>query len=124
MENTPLGCIPQGSILRLLFSLIYINDLPDNLTSNPNLLTYDTSLCSTVTDPYATPYQINNDLQNINAWAYQWEMNFSPDLATKHRTLYLAVNQRLLLMCNLFSTIIQYRKPQFKSILGLFRIRD
>ena len=79
MENTPLGCIPQGSILRILFSLIYINDLPDNLTSNPNLLTYDTSLCSTVTDPYATPYQINNDLQNINAWVYQWEMNFSPD---------------------------------------------
>ena len=43
--------------------LIYINDLPDNLTSNPNLFAGDTSLFSTVTDPNATENHINNNLQ-------------------------------------------------------------
>ena len=59
--------------------LIYINDLLDNLNSNPKLFTDDTSLFSTVTDPNATANQINNDLHNINTRAYQWKMNFNPD---------------------------------------------
>ena len=39
----------------------------------------DTSLFSTVADPNATANQINNDLHNINIWAYQWKMKFNPD---------------------------------------------
>ena len=59
--------------------LIYINDLPNNLVSNPKLFADDTSLFSTVTDPNVTANQINNDLHNISTWAYQWKMNFNPD---------------------------------------------
>ena len=71
--------VPQGSILGPLLFLIYINDLPDNLVSNPKLFADDTSLFSTVTDPNVTANQINNDLHNISTWAYQWKMNFNPD---------------------------------------------
>ena len=67
--------IPQGSI----FSIIYINDLPNNLTSNPKLLADDTSLFSTVADPNVTSNHINNDLHNISTWAHQWKMHFNPD---------------------------------------------
>ena len=42
--------VPQGSIPGPLLSLIYINDFSDNLSSNPKLFAYDTSLFSVVHD--------------------------------------------------------------------------
>ena len=71
--------------------LIYINDLPDNLTSNPKLFTDDTSLFSTVIDPNGTANQISIDLHNISTWAHQWKMNFDPILVNKCKRLYLGV---------------------------------
>ena len=62
------------SILGHLLFLIYINDLLDNLTSNPKLFADDT-----LTDPNVTANQINNDLHNINTQAYQWKMSFNND---------------------------------------------
>ena len=66
------------SILALLF-LIYINDLSDNLQCNPKLFADDTSLISTVKDPESTANNLNNDLKEINRWAFQWKMSFNPD---------------------------------------------
>ena len=71
--------VPKGSILGSLLFLIYINDLTDNLVSNPKLLADDASLFSIVTDPNVTANQINNDLHNISTWTYQCKMNFNPD---------------------------------------------
>ena len=71
--------VPQGSILGPLFFLIYINDLSDNLKTNPKLFADDTSLFSIVHDLNVSANDLNHDLKKINDWAYQWKMNFNPD---------------------------------------------
>ena len=71
--------VPQGSILGPLLFLIYINDLPENLSSNPKLFADDTSLFSVVHDISKSSNDLNNDLAKISDWAFQWKMNFNPD---------------------------------------------
>ena len=70
--------VPQGSILGLLF-LIYINDLPDNLSSNPKLFVDDISLFSVEHDINQSGINLNDDLEKISNWAIQWKMSFNPD---------------------------------------------
>ena len=71
--------VPQGSILGPLLLLIYINDLPDGLSSNCKLFADDTSLFSVVHDATISSSELNSDLANISEWAFKWKMNFNPD---------------------------------------------
>ena len=61
----------------LLF-LIYINDLPKDLSSK-KLFADDTSIFSTVQDIKHSTDQLNRDLDLISKWAHQWKMLFNPD---------------------------------------------
>ena len=63
--------VPQGSILGPLFFLIFINDLSDNLISNPKLFADDTSLFSVVQDITLSAKNLNDDLKKINKWAFK-----------------------------------------------------
>ena len=71
--------VPQGSILGPLLFLLYINDLPENLVSNPKLFADDTSLFSVIRNKYLSAQNLNEDLNKINHWAFQWKMSFNPD---------------------------------------------
>ena len=71
--------VSQRSILGPLFFLKFINDLSDNLVSNPKLLADDTSLFSILQDITLSAKNLNDDLKKINSWAFQWNMSFNPD---------------------------------------------
>ena len=62
----------------LLF-LIYINDLPDGLTSMCKIYADDTSLFSKVIDKNNSNSQLNSDLAKRSKWAFQWKISFKPD---------------------------------------------
>ena len=72
--------VPQGSVLGPLFFLIYINDLVDNISSEAKLFADDTSLFTVVYDEEIAADQLNKDLKIISEWAYQWKMQFNPDV--------------------------------------------
>ena len=58
--------VPQRSILGLPFFLIFINDLSDNLVSNPKLFADDTSHFSVVQDITLSAKNLNDDLKKMN----------------------------------------------------------
>ena len=71
--------VPQGSVLRPLLFLIYINDLVDNISSEAKLFADHTSLFTVVYDVDIAADQLNRDLKVISNWALQWKMQFNPD---------------------------------------------
>ena len=71
--------VPQGSVLGPLFFLMYINDLSCGLSSTTKLFADDTSLFSVVHDVTQSTNELNDDLEKISNWAYQWKMSFNPD---------------------------------------------
>ena len=95
--------VSQGSILRPLLFLVYINDLPEGPTTSAKLFADDTSLFSGVHDSAAFTAFLNDDLLKISRWAYQWKMIFNSDAskqaqeivfslkanANNHSTVYL-----------------------------------
>ena len=76
-----LARVPQGSILGVLFFLIYINDLSHNLSSTAKLFADGTSIFFIVHDIDQSTKQLNDDLKKISDWAYQWGKSFNADLS-------------------------------------------
>ena len=61
--------VPQGTILGPLLFLIYINDLPNCLTScQPRMYADDTHIKYAVVDVNLIQSNLNHDLDNLNKW--------------------------------------------------------
>ena len=69
----------QGSVRGPLLFLVYINDLPDGINSLCQIFADDTSLFSKVYYIHKSGSKLNDDLEKISYWSYQWKMQFSSD---------------------------------------------
>ena len=112
--------VPQGSILGPLLFLIYINDLADNLASNPNLFADDTSLFSVVKNVNASNIDLNNDLKKIGEWGFQWKMSFNPDPNKQAQELIFSRKVQTTNHPSLFFNENVVPKTTLQKYLGMF----
>ena len=69
----------QGSVLGVIFFLVYINDVVENASSDAKLAADDTSLFTVVYDEGTAADQLIRDLKVISDWTYQFKMQFNPN---------------------------------------------
>ena len=69
--------IPQGSVLGPVLFLLYINDLPDVITSQVCLFAENTAVYLTL-DKQNSPQQHQDDLDQLQKWETMWDMEFNP----------------------------------------------
>ena len=60
---------------------------------NQKLFADDTCLFSVICDVNSSQIDLNEDLDKINNWAYQWKMSFNPDPSKK--TQEVTVSQKV-----------------------------
>ena len=109
--------LPQGSILRPLLILIYINDLSDGLITNVKLFADNASLFSIVHNMNKFATNLNNDLNKINNWAIQWKMNLTSILVNRFRRLCFPESFKRQILINFISVTTPLNKFLLKNIL-------
>ena len=69
--------VPQGSVLGPILFLIYINDLPDELSSQVRLFADDRAVYLTIGGAEDGKL-LQNDLDRLSVWEDRWDMEFNP----------------------------------------------
>ena len=70
--------IPQGSILGPLLFILYINDLPSEITSNVMLFADDTKIFHEIKS-IDDQELLQSDINNMFEWSNKWLLRFHPD---------------------------------------------
>ena len=68
--------IPQGSVLGPIMFLIYVNDLPEVVSSTVKLFADDTKLYRVIKNE-EDKLQLQEDLNNLQKWSEKWQLPFN-----------------------------------------------
>ena len=69
--------IPQGSVMGPLLFLMYINDLPETISSEVYLFADDTKIFNIIVDDESIN-TLQNDLRKLEEWSNKWLLRFHP----------------------------------------------
>ena len=68
--------VPQGSVLGPIMFLIYINDMPEGVSSYMNMFADDAKIMRRITN-MDDCNELQKDLDKINEWSKSWQMEFN-----------------------------------------------
>ena len=114
--------VTQGSILEPLLFLVYINDLPEGLTTSAKLFADDTSRFSVVHDSAASTAFLNDDLLKISRWAYQWKMIFNPDASKQAQEIVFSRKANASNHETVYFNNVPVTRENIQKHLGLFLV--
>ena len=100
--------------------MIFINDLPDGITSLCKIFADDTSLLSKVYDIDISAKELNFDLEKNSKWAFQWKMQFNPDPNKQANEAVFSTKQKTVLIPLLLSITMSFRNILITCIWALF----
>ena len=81
--------VPQGSILGPLLFLIYVNDIPELVSSTAKMFADDTKVYCHTPDLESCKY-LQDDLNKLGAWSSKWLLNFNA-----HKCVVLKIRESL-----------------------------
>lgn len=70
--------VPQGTVLGPLLFLLFINDMPENISSTARLFAVDCLLYRTI-NSIEDAKELQKDLDTLQRWKQTWLMEFNPD---------------------------------------------